>query len=78
LIASVTARETTYCKRGNLCPSSICTVKESKRQPIGDSHTFFALPVNVNITKIFINIEGRKTRRITSLLKPDVNKYLCL
>lgn len=43
-IASVMAREITYCKRGTILPSSICKVKENIRQPTGDSHTFFDLP----------------------------------
>lgn len=44
LIASVIARETTYCKSGSLRPSSISKVKENITQPGGDSHTFFDRP----------------------------------
>lgn len=43
-IASVIARETTYCKRGTVRPSSICNVKENRRQPLGDSHLFLDRP----------------------------------
>ncbi|PON80827.1 hypothetical protein TorRG33x02_233230 [Trema orientale] len=44
-MASVTARETTYCTRGTTLPSSICNVKEKRRPPLGDSHLFFVRPV---------------------------------
>lgn len=44
LIASVNARDATYCNKGTTRPSSICMVKENIRQPFGDSHAFFDRP----------------------------------
>lgn len=45
LIASVTARHTTYCTWGTTRPSSICIVNEKRRLPFGDSHIFCERPV---------------------------------
>ncbi|BAS77158.1 Os02g0166950 [Oryza sativa Japonica Group] len=49
-MASVMARQTTYCIRGSFRASSICEVKENMRHPGGDSHTFFERPLPLNCT----------------------------
>ncbi|KAF7078348.1 hypothetical protein CFC21_082802 [Triticum aestivum] len=52
-MASVMARQTTYCIRGSLRASFICDVNENMRQPGGDSHTFFDLPAKHQLAYIF-------------------------